>query len=104
MPSFSVGSKLKSAPRIDYHLGVPMQITIRTFTGKVFSLDVEPKWSIYSIKLLISRTLEIPADRLRLFLNGKQLKDDGQSLGACDAQADSTIHVYIYVPTDETNE
>lgn len=60
-----------------------MQISIKTPSGKIITLDVKPSDSIEVIKLKIQDKEGIPLDQQRLIFSGKQLKNS-QVLSDCD--------------------
>ena len=69
-------------------------MNIKTLTGKTFRLDVDPDYSVYTLKSLIKDKEGIPIDRQRVIYAGRQLEDD-RLVSDYGIQNESIIHLIL---------
>ena len=71
-----------------------MQIYVKSLTGRVTTLEVDPSDTIEDVKDKVSDTIGIPSSEQRLLFGGKQL-EDGHTLSDYNIIPDSTLHIVL---------
>lgn len=71
-----------------------MQLFVKTLTGQTLTIDVEPKNTIFDVKLGIQRCNGCPPEQQRLIFAGKSL-EDGLTLGSYSIPHEATLHIVL---------
>eukprot|EP01138_Halocafeteria_seosinensis_P006717 gb/GECG01006869.1/.p1 GENE.gb/GECG01006869.1/~~gb/GECG01006869.1/.p1 ORF type:complete len:236 (+),score=21.15 gb/GECG01006869.1/:1-708(+) len=74
--------------------GQTVNITVKTLTGKTYSVPINLQQDVYLVKLEIQRVSEIPPDQQQLIFAGTRLYD-GQPIGAYKVQEGATLHLVL---------
>ena len=75
-------------------LGIPMQIFVKTLTGRTIAIEVETSEKVESVKEKIQAKEGTPADIQRLIYSGKYI-EDGHTLEEYNIQKDATLHLLL---------
>ncbi|PFX11034.1 Polyubiquitin-C, partial [Stylophora pistillata] len=71
-----------------------MQIFVKTLTGKIITLEVEPADSIETVKMKVQDKEGIPPSQQYLFFRRQELQDH-KTLGCYNVQTESTLHLRL---------
>jgi len=82
---------------------IPVQISVKTFTGSTIAVDVNPNDTIRRIIKKVGEVEEIPPGKLPALVYGGKLLDYDVTLGQYNIQKDSTLFlVHLGVPDLES--
>jgi hypothetical protein len=73
---------------------IPIQIFIKTLTGRKQAFNFEPENQVLAVKQALQEKEGIQVDQIRLIFSGKQLSDD-RSLESYTITAGATIHMVL---------
>eukprot|EP00039_Didymoeca_costata_P018669 m.334483 g.334483 ORF g.334483 m.334483 type:complete len:79 (+) comp17360_c0_seq1:143-379(+) len=71
-----------------------MQIKVKTLTGKVIAIDIEPTDTVKRIKERVEEKQGIPPEQQRLIFQGKQMGDD-KTAESFKIVGGSTLHLVL---------
>ena len=86
------GIQENSVILVGLQLQTQICISVKTLTGKLMTLDVEPWARVGDVKSLIAEKVGVPAGKQALFFKGRCL-DDRSTVAECGAQNDSVFCV-----------
>ena len=71
-----------------------MEITIKTLTGKEYTLNVEPSNRVVDVKFMIEKKESLIIDKQRLIYEGFQL-DDNRTLADYKIGSNAVLHLVL---------
>jgi hypothetical protein len=80
--------------RHHHHRRHPLQIFIKTLTGRKQAFNFEPENQVLAVKQALQEKEGIQVDQIRLIHSGKQLADD-KTLESYNIAAGATIHMVL---------
>jgi len=73
-----------------------MTIFVKTFIGKIITLEVKPYDTIANVKVKIQDMEGVPEDQQRLIFDGRQL-EDGRTLSDLNIQNEFIIYLALRI-------
>ena len=89
-----VNSGIKNGEMVELRYRETFPIYVKTLTGKIITIKVEPNDTIWLVKILLVFSEGIPPDQQRLFFNGKQLSDN-EIVAYYGIMKESTLHLVL---------
>lgn len=83
------------AQNFELRLKTEMLIFVKTLTGKIINMELEPLNTLEDMKLKLQNNHGIPRDQQRLIFAGRQMDDDFRTLSDYNIQNESTIHLVL---------
>ena len=74
----------------------PMQIFVKSLTGKTWTLDVKPTDTIESLMQMNYVKQQIPTNQQRLIFRGRQL-EESRTIADYNIEKESTIHLVLRI-------
>jgi len=81
----------------------PVQLFVKTLTGKTVSIEVEAGEAIEDVKARIAEKEGIPPEQQRLIFGGQQLQD-GKTIDDYDLGDDATLHLVLRLRGGRSND
>jgi DNA damage-inducible protein 1 len=76
-----------------------MKIILTTLDGNIYPVEVSADIELVNLKALCELETKIPAERMKLFHEGKPLTDDNKTLAAFNVKEDDIIMVQPSAPS-----
>jgi ubiquitin len=74
--------------------GQPLQVFVKTVTGKTMTVDVQPTDTVDTVRQAIQTKEGIPSNHQRLIFNGRQLKQE-ETIAESGLQNHSQVHMVL---------
>ena len=94
-------NKIRNESFLEFVLIVQHEIFIKTLTDKVYTIYFDYEMTVKDLKKEIEEKMEIPVNKQRLLIVGKELEDN-RTLGDCNITPESTLHL-VLKPNNEEN-